>query len=165
MIRRARARTIPVILALGLLDRKVVDASKARSHQAVLGELPVLIAVGAKPVAGIVVPLVLEAHGNMVFVEGPQLFDQAIVEFLGPLAAQEGFDKRTVLYTDSEFGRTSASAPGWGAHQLVLGAPVRGAAVYGSIPSSKDTTSDGAWITQYSRTPCRAYNAIFDRIS
>src|SRR5438046_175105 len=39
----------PVILALAFLDRQVVDAGDAPAHQAVLVELPVLVAVAAEP--------------------------------------------------------------------------------------------------------------------
>src|ERR1700751_2040393 len=92
MVCRPRTRTIPMILALGLLDRKVIDAGKASPHQAVLGELPVLVAVGAKPVAGIVVPFIGKAYRNPVLGEGPELLDQPVVELLGPFAREEGND-------------------------------------------------------------------------
>src|SRR5690606_27995720 len=69
----------PAELALGLGDRQIVDAGYAPAHQAVLVELPVLIAVRAEPVAGVVVPFVRKAHGDARAVERPQFLDQAIV--------------------------------------------------------------------------------------
>src|SRR5262245_2067349 len=65
----------PVILALALGDRPVVDAGDAPAHQAVLVELPVLVAVRAEPVAAVVAPLIGEAHGDAVAGKGPQPLD------------------------------------------------------------------------------------------
>jgi len=63
----------------------LVDAGDAPPHEAVLDELPVLVAVGAEPVIAIVMVFVREADGDVVAGEGPQLFDQAVVEL--PLPA------------------------------------------------------------------------------
>ena len=79
----------PVVLAVGLRDREVVDAGEAPLHQALRVELPVLVAVGAEPVAVVVVLLVGEAHGDAVVSARPQLLDQAVVELLRPFAPQE----------------------------------------------------------------------------
>src|SRR5581483_10065387 len=84
----------PVVLALGFLDGKIVDARDPAPHQAVLGEFPVLVAVRAEPAAGVVAPLVGEAHGDAVLVERPELLDQPVVELPRPLAAQELDDRR-----------------------------------------------------------------------
>jgi hypothetical protein len=51
--------------------------------------LPILITVGAEPVAAVVVPLIGEAHRDAVIAESPQLFDQAIVELAVPFCALE----------------------------------------------------------------------------
>src|SRR5688500_20195272 len=61
MIRRPRLGAVPVILAVGFFDGNVVDAGVAQAHQPVLVELPILVAVRAVPVVGVVVPLVGEA--------------------------------------------------------------------------------------------------------
>src|SRR5215510_206637 len=82
----------PVILALRLSDRKVVDAGQAEPHQALVVELPVLVAVRAEPVSGIVVALVGETDGDAAPLEGPQLLDEAIVELAGPLPGEESDD-------------------------------------------------------------------------
>ena len=55
MIGRTRAAGIPMEFAVGRRDRRLVDAGQAQLHQAVGGEFPVLVAVGAVPLAGIVV--------------------------------------------------------------------------------------------------------------
>ncbi len=84
----------PEELAVGFLDREIVDGGVAMMHDAVLIELPVLVSVGAVPVAGVIVTLVGEANGDACAVEGPQLFDEAIVEFALPLSCEEGDDVR-----------------------------------------------------------------------
>ena len=64
----------------------------AQPHQAVLVELPVLVAVAAEPVAAVVVPFVGEAHRDAVVAKRPDLLDQPVVELALPLARQEGDD-------------------------------------------------------------------------
>src|SRR5271155_306229 len=76
-------------LPVRFANRYVVDAGLSASHEAVCVEFPLFVTVRAVPVAGIVVPLVLEAHGNPVLVERPKFFDKAIVEFLCPFARQK----------------------------------------------------------------------------
>src|SRR5215813_5546454 len=99
----------PVVLALALLDREVVDAGDAQAHQAVLVEFPVLVAVAAEPVAAVVMPFVGEAHGDAVFAERPDFLDQAVVELALPLARQEGLDLAT---SADEFGAIAPAAVG-----------------------------------------------------
>src|SRR5262245_10399824 len=90
MIRRPRAGPVPMELALGFLDRKVVDAGKTPAHQTIVIELPVLVPIGAEPVAGIVVKLICKAYGYPIVGERPQLLDQAVVELPVPLACEKG---------------------------------------------------------------------------
>src|SRR5262245_26896600 len=87
----------PVILALALLDWKIVDAGDPQPHQSVLVELPVLVSIAAKPMPAVVVPFIGKSHRNAVLAKGPDLFDQTIVELAVPLARQEGFDGFTAL--------------------------------------------------------------------
>src|SRR5262249_35375751 len=87
----------PVIFALALLDREIVYAGDAQAHQAVPIELPILIAIAAKPVAAVIVPLVCETHRDAVLAECPDLFDQAVVKLASPLARQKCFDFRSTL--------------------------------------------------------------------
>jgi hypothetical protein len=68
----------PVELSIRFFDRQIVDAGVAMVHETVFVELPVFVAVGAVPVAGVVVTLVGEADGDACAVEGPELFDEAI---------------------------------------------------------------------------------------
>src|SRR5271156_6053963 len=79
----------PMEKALRFLDGQIVDRSVPVMHEAVLIELPVLIAVGAKPVPRIVMPFVGKAHGNSGAVKGPELLDQTVVLLALPLARQE----------------------------------------------------------------------------
>src|SRR5258706_16269948 len=96
-----------MILALALLDRKVVDAGDAQPHQAMRVELPILVTVAAEPVSAVVVRLVGEAHGDAVAMERPDLLDQAIVELPVPLARQERLDGLAPL---QELGAISPAA-------------------------------------------------------
>src|SRR5580704_3978379 len=91
----------PVMLALGFLDRQIVDAGDAPPHQAVLIELPVFVAVAAKPAAGIVVPFIGKAYGDPVVMERPHFLDEPIIEFATPFAREERFNR---LAAANEFG-------------------------------------------------------------
>src|SRR5262244_1746493 len=91
----------PVILALALLDRQVVDAGDAPAHQAVLVELPVLVAIAAEPAGGIVVPFICEAHRDAIAAERPHFLDQTIIELAIPFAREKGLD---LLAAVNEFG-------------------------------------------------------------
>src|SRR5579864_6145163 len=82
----------PMKLALVGRDRQVVDAGVTNAHQAVLVELPIFVAIGTKPVAGVVVTFVCEAHGDAVAGERPEFFGEAVVELAIPLARQKGDD-------------------------------------------------------------------------
>src|ERR1700676_2812605 len=56
----------PVVQAIALADRKVVDAGNAASHQAALVKLPILVAERPKPVAAAVMPLIGETYRDAV---------------------------------------------------------------------------------------------------
>ena len=88
MVLRARA-LLPVVEALGIFNWEIVDARVAVMHYALRVVFPIFVAVGAKPLAGIVVPLVGEADGDARFVESPELFDEAVIEFAVPFAREE----------------------------------------------------------------------------
>src|ERR1700751_1930403 len=81
-----------MVFAFAFLDREIVDRSDTAAHQTLRVELPILIAVAAEPLAGVVMPFIGEAHGDTVGVEGEHLLDQAIVELARPFAPQEGLD-------------------------------------------------------------------------
>ena len=74
----------PVISSLALLDRKIVDAGNAQTHQAVLVELPILVTVAAKPVAAVVVPLVGETNREPVLSESLDFLNEPVVKFTLP---------------------------------------------------------------------------------
>src|ERR1700688_1679540 len=88
---------LPQEVAFARRDRHVIDAGLAAPHQSIGIEFPLLIAMAAKPIAGIIVPLVLESHGDAVFVEGPELLDQPVIEFSGPFAAKKIDDRCAAL--------------------------------------------------------------------
>jgi uncharacterized protein (DUF1501 family) len=69
-----------------------------------------------------------------------------------------GVDDRVVTFTQSEFGRTitinsNGTDHGWGGHQFVMGTPVKGGQVIGSLPEYAIGSSDiyqSSFIPQYS---------------
>src|SRR6185503_17886271 len=84
----------PMVFALRLPDRQIVDAGVPCFHEALLAEFPVLIPVRAIPLPGVVVPFVRETHGDPVAFERPQLLDEAVVELFRPFALEEFDDLR-----------------------------------------------------------------------
>ncbi len=74
-------------------------------HDAGFVELPILIAVRAIPIAGIVMPFIGEAHCDAVCVKRPKLLDEPVVQFALPFPGQE-FDNLL-----STRGELSAIAP------------------------------------------------------
>src|SRR5882724_2515665 len=83
---------LPVEEAVARANRDVVDARLAAFHQAVLVELLLLVAMGAKPRSGRIAGLVDEADGDAVCREGPDLLDEAVLELALPLAGEKGLD-------------------------------------------------------------------------
>jgi len=98
-----------MILPVCLLDREVVDARKTPLHLAVWGKLPVLVAIGAEPVAGIVVPLVREPDSDAVVGVRPDFFYQPVIELFCPLPSQEG---NNLLAAMDELGPVAPEAVG-----------------------------------------------------
>src|ERR1700704_1151349 len=94
----------PMKFAIGLLDREIIDAREPQTHQAVFIEFPILVSVGAQPVAGVVMAFISEAHGDAISVMGPEFFDEPIVQFPAPLAFQECND---LLPSGRELGAVS----------------------------------------------------------
>src|SRR5580700_3999987 len=79
----------PLVLVLRLFDWQTVDASQPQAHQPVLIELPILIAIRAKRIPGVVVPFIGTAHRDMIPLERPELFDQPIVQLFCPIAPEK----------------------------------------------------------------------------
>src|ERR1700693_2078432 len=82
----------PLILALRLLDWQIVDGSESQAHQPVLIELPILIAIRAKPIPRVIVPFIGKTHGDTVSLERPKLLDQPIVQLFRPFASEKRDD-------------------------------------------------------------------------
>src|ERR1700676_1923899 len=82
----------PTILAIRFLDRKIIDACEPQTHQAIIIELPILVAVRAIPISRVVVPLIREAHSNAIAGKGPKLFYKPVIQLFRPLASEEGDD-------------------------------------------------------------------------
>ena len=97
----------PMVFALVGPDRQVVDAGVASAHQTLIVELPVLVAIAAKPAAAVVMPFVGEAHGDAVARERPHLLDEAVVELAPPFAGQERDDR---LAAGEDFGAIAPAA-------------------------------------------------------
>ena len=88
---------------------QVVDAGEAKAHEAVLVKLPIFIAIGAEPVAALVVVLVGKADSDAVLIEGPKLLDEPIVEFALPLTREKRHDLLAAL---EELGAIAPAAVG-----------------------------------------------------
>src|SRR5271163_4594017 len=107
MIRGTRTGAIPMVLALALLDRQIVDAGEAPPHQPICAKLPILVAVRAEPIGGIVMPFICETHGDSVAGEAPKLLDQSVIELALPLPGEKCDDRWAPL---DEFGSVSPVA-------------------------------------------------------
>ena len=79
----------PMIFSFRFFDRKIVDRCVSKAHQAIVAKLPILVAIGAKPISRVVVPLVGEPHRNTISSVSPQLFDEPIVQLLRPFTFQK----------------------------------------------------------------------------
>jgi hypothetical protein len=97
----------PVIFALAIFDRQVVDAGDAPSHQALIIEFPILVTIAAKPLAGMVVPFICKAHGYPVVAKRPDLLDQPIVQLAIPFAREKCLDG---LAATNELGAVAPDA-------------------------------------------------------
>src|SRR5947209_8026485 len=85
---RPRAEDASVLFS----NPNVVDARLAANHQPVLVEFPQLVAVASPPLAVTVMALVLEAHGDPVFVKAPQVLAQGVIQLTLPFRGEEGDD-------------------------------------------------------------------------
>src|SRR5450631_753919 len=99
----------PAIFAAVLRDRQIVDAGDAQPHEAAFIELPIFIAVAAKPMPAVIVPLVGESHGNSVLAKRPDFLDEPVVEFARPFALEKRLDGLAAL---QEFGAVAPPAVG-----------------------------------------------------
>lgn len=99
----------PTEPAIGLSDRVFVDSGEALFHQADGIELPVLVAVSAKPLTAVVMIFIGETHGDAVAGEGPEFLDESIIEFTRPFALQERLDFRAAA---QELGTVAPAAVG-----------------------------------------------------
>jgi hypothetical protein len=79
----------PMILPIALLNREIVDAGNPSPHESILVEFPILVAIGAEPMASVVMPLVGKADGDPLAVKSPKLFDETIIQLLIPLAGEK----------------------------------------------------------------------------
>ena len=75
-------------------DHHIVDARFAAAHQAIAIEFPLLVAVRAKPMAGRIAPLILEANTDPVFMERPKVLDEPVIVLVCPFAGKEFDDGR-----------------------------------------------------------------------
>jgi len=81
-----------MIFALWFSNWKIIDIRQAQTHKTIVVEFPIFIAIGAKPVSGIIVPLVGKAHRDAIAGESPKLFYQSVAQFFGPFACKKRDD-------------------------------------------------------------------------
>jgi hypothetical protein len=106
MVERPRAER-PEILSLLFLNQQIIDAGVARRHQTLFIELPVFIAVRAKPVSGVVMPLIDETNGDPIIMKRPEFLDQPVVKLVRPFFLEKGND---LLASHDELGSVAPSA-------------------------------------------------------
>src|SRR5215472_8084957 len=82
----------PMVFPVGFIDRQIVDRSETPLHHAGRIEFPVLVSVRAEPIAAVVMPFISKPHGDAIVVEGPEFFDQPVIELLVPFACEKGDD-------------------------------------------------------------------------
>src|SRR6185437_12252650 len=97
----------PTELAVGFGNRQVVDAGDAQAHQAVLVELPVLVAVRPEPEPAVVMPFVCKTYGDPVALPCPDFLDQPILQFPLPFPGQKRLDCGAAI---DELGPVSPAA-------------------------------------------------------
>lgn len=79
----------PLVFPVDGRDGEIIDAGDPSLHETSVIEFPILIAVGPKPVPGVIVPLVGEANGDPVALTCPEFLYQAVVKLLRPLPSEE----------------------------------------------------------------------------
>lgn len=100
-----------------------------------------------------------DTHDNQAsnFPKVMQLLADGMKSFQADLESR-GVDDRVVTFTQSEFGRTisinsNGTDHGWGGHQFVMGTPIKGGQVIGSLPEYQIGSSDiyqSSFIPQFS---------------
>jgi hypothetical protein len=71
----------PMVFALTVFNRQIIDACDPPPHQAFRVELPIFVSVAAEPVIGIVVPFIGKPHSDPIVAKCPHLFNQSINMF------------------------------------------------------------------------------------
>src|SRR3984957_13026648 len=107
MIRGARPAALAIKFPLCRQDRPTVDAGMAMPVEAVLVVFPVLVAVGAEPIAGSVAIFVGESYRDAVLGKRPQLLDQPVLQLAFPLSREKRHD---VLAALENFGAVAPFA-------------------------------------------------------
>src|ERR1700731_411614 len=79
----------PTIFAIRLANEQIVDARQTPGHKTVAVKFPILAPVGSKPVATIIAPFVSKLDRDPIFMKSPQLFNEPIVQFPGPLTPEK----------------------------------------------------------------------------
>src|SRR6202011_5859125 len=76
-------------------------------HEAGVVELPILVTITTKPLAGIIVPFICKAHGYPIVAKRPDLLDQPIVQLTIPFAREKCLDG---LAATNELGSVAPDA-------------------------------------------------------
>src|SRR5581483_8726273 len=70
-------------------DREIVDRGEPKSHETVRIELPVFISIRAKPMTGIVMPLISKPYSDTIPGKRPEFLDEPVIQFFGPFPLQK----------------------------------------------------------------------------
>jgi len=69
----------PMIFSVAFRSGSVIYARETPTHQTVLIEFPILVAIRTEPVSAVAAPLICKTDSNSIAVERPKLLDQSIV--------------------------------------------------------------------------------------
>jgi hypothetical protein len=89
MFLRAKAAAVPVEFAFSSFNTQIIDAGVAGVHQSVRIEVPIFIAIGAIPLANVVMPFIGKAYCDAGVSEGSEFFDQPILVLVCPFVVQK----------------------------------------------------------------------------
>lgn len=89
--------SLPAEFTSAFLDGQIIDAGVAELHVAEVVKLPVLVAVGAITLTGVIVIFILKMHGDAIVPECPQIFLQTVVQLAIPFTPEKFLDLRAAV--------------------------------------------------------------------
>jgi hypothetical protein len=79
----------PTKFAIRFFNRQIIDAGVPMMHESCFIKVPVFVPIRAKPIAGVVMPLVGKPNRDAAFIKSPQFLNETAIEFFPPLVNEE----------------------------------------------------------------------------